>query len=97
MPSLELVMCAKGFVKIGDTVGIKEPNLYSGVGTVKEEDRGIVEAFALGKKAVIVRFPQYSGTTMLFCHDVVVYSKPCVRGKCRNYCKPICNATEHSK
>jgi hypothetical protein len=75
LKDLELVMCGRGFVGIGDTVGIKEPNLYTGVGTVKEEDRGIVERFALGKKAVIVRFPKYTGTTMLFCADIVVYFK----------------------
>jgi len=62
-------------VELGDTVGIKEPNLYTGVGTVKAESRGIVVDFALEGRAVIVQFPLHPGTTMLFVRDLVVYEK----------------------
>ena len=66
-------------IKVGDTVGIKEANLYTGVGLVKVEDRGIVERFALDGEYAIVRFsvpiPRMpaTGTLMIRCADLVSY------------------------
>lgn len=63
-------------MEVGDIVGIKEPNLYTGVGTVKEEHRGVIERFGLDGKLAMVKFPQYLGITALFIEDLIVYELP---------------------
>ena len=62
-------------MEVNDIVGIKEPNLYTGVGTVKEHHRGVIKRFGLGGKLALVQFPQYPGVTALFTRDLIVYGQ----------------------
>lgn len=58
-------------ISIGDTVGIKEELLYTGIGEVKEKDRGEVIGFAKSLDAAWVQFPQ--GKLMIFLRDLLIY------------------------
>ncbi len=72
-------------LQVGDTVGLIQPLLYTGVGTVKENDRGITESFALERRAAIVRFSSgikdnpAQGTVMVFTRDLLFYQRKEIR------------------
>ena len=62
------------FLKKGDIVGIVEPNLYTGVGVVKEEHRGEIIELLPHLSAAIVKYPQ--GKLMIFLRDLLFYGRP---------------------
>jgi len=71
-------MLEKGFwmptmLKEGDIVGIIEPNLYTGVGVVKEEDRGKIIELLPDLQSALVEYPQ--GKLLIFLRDLLFYGK----------------------
>lgn len=63
-------------LEVGDTVGIIEPNLYTGVGVVKVENRGQIVRFCPEHAAAIVKYgdSQY-GEVMIFLRDLLFYDR----------------------
>lgn len=61
-------------LKEGDIVGIVEPNLYTGVGVVKEKDRGKIIEIVPDLQSARVEYPQ--GTLLIFLHDLLFYGRP---------------------
>jgi len=58
-------------LKEGDIVGIIEPNLYTGVGVVKEGDRGKIIELLPDVQSALVEYPQ--GKLMIFLRDLLFY------------------------
>jgi len=75
-------------LKEGDIVGIVEPNFYTGVGVVKEEDRGKIIELLPHLQAAIVEYPQ--GKLMIFLRDLLFYEYP---EKKREIC-PLCQGSK---
>lgn len=62
-------------VKVGDIVGISEVLLYTGVGVVKEHDRGIVYNLSPERKAAWVLFPDHIGRLFIHTKDLIIYGR----------------------
>jgi hypothetical protein len=69
------------FLKEGDVVGIVEPNLYTGVGVVKEKDRGKIVELLPHLQSALVEYPQ--GRLMIFLKDLLFYGRKEICPLCR--------------
>jgi len=75
-------------LKEGDIVGIVEPNFYTGVGVVKEEDRGKIIELLPHLQSALVEYPQ--GKLMIFLRDLLFYGRP---GEMKEIC-PLCQGSK---